>query len=145
MWLELLAEYCAVSDAIAAAQPEQARLAGVRWNGGPTAPLCGHAGRRGQDTRENGRRWLYAVSHGNQGHCGRGGAWLSRPCCRSARRGAGVGCDRYFSSVGSFDKHRREGRCLTEEEMTARGMLVNARGYWVSSEFTRDVSSWGQA
>lgn len=50
------------------------------------------------------------------------------------------GCDRYFSSVGSFDKHRREGRCLTEDEMTARGMLVNARGYWVSSEFTRDVS-----
>lgn len=50
------------------------------------------------------------------------------------------GCDRYFSSVGSFDKHRREGRCLTEAEMLARGMLVNARGYWVSSEFTRDVS-----
>lgn len=50
------------------------------------------------------------------------------------------GCDRYFSSVGSFDKHRREGRCLTEAEMLARGMLVNARGYWVGSEFTRDVA-----
>ncbi|MBP9897774.1 MAG: hypothetical protein KBF28_05335 [Gemmatimonadales bacterium] len=30
VWLELLSEYCAVCDAIAAAQPEQARLAGVR-------------------------------------------------------------------------------------------------------------------
>lgn len=45
------------------------------------------------------------------------------------------GCDRYFASVGSFDKHRREGRCLTEAVMRERGMLVNARGYWVSEEY----------
>lgn len=45
------------------------------------------------------------------------------------------GCDRYFSSVGAFDKHRREGRCLSEAEMTERGMLVNARGYWVSEAY----------
>lgn len=48
------------------------------------------------------------------------------------------GCDRYFSSVGSFDKHRRDGRCLTPDEMAARGMLVNARGYWISSQLDRE-------
>lgn len=49
------------------------------------------------------------------------------------------GCDRYFSSVGAFDKHRRDGACLSETEMTARGMLVNGRGYWVSESY----AGWG--
>lgn len=42
------------------------------------------------------------------------------------------GCARYFSSVGAFDKHRRDGACLSEAEMIARGMVVNGKGYWVS-------------
>lgn len=45
------------------------------------------------------------------------------------------GCGRYFSSVGAFDKHRREGACLSETEMLGRGMVVNDRGYWVSEQW----------
>lgn len=60
------------------------------------------------------------------------------------------GCGCYFNSTHAFDKHRvgewgsqknprANRRCLTEAEMLARGMVQNARGWWISekSEFVR--------
>lgn len=47
------------------------------------------------------------------------------------------GCKAYFNSGYAFDKHRRgehghDRRCLTAEEMTAKGMSVNADGFWIT-------------
>jgi hypothetical protein len=47
------------------------------------------------------------------------------------------GCKGYFNSSYAFDKHRRgehghDRRCLTPEEMLAKGMSVNADGYWIT-------------
>ena len=52
-------------------------------------------------------------------------------------------CGEYFNSTFAFDKHRVGKhdlaashfgrRCLTEAEMTARGMARNQRGFWISS------------
>jgi hypothetical protein len=49
------------------------------------------------------------------------------------------GCDRYFASVAAFDKHRREGGCLTEAEMLGRGMSVNDKGYWVTQAWSEQI------
>jgi hypothetical protein len=48
------------------------------------------------------------------------------------------GCKAYFNSSFAFDKHRTgehgvDRRCMTEQEMTDRGMAKNAAGYWVSA------------
>jgi len=40
------------------------------------------------------------------------------------------GCSRLFRSAHGFDKHRFEGRCLTEEEMRGKGMEPNEEGLW---------------
>ena len=46
-------------------------------------------------------------------------------------------CGRYFKSVFAFDKHligtgsNTEPRCLTDAEMRDKGMVKNAKGYWV--------------
>ena len=47
------------------------------------------------------------------------------------------GCDQYFNSNKAFDKHRRgqpghDRRCLTPEEMLAKGMSLNIYGFWVT-------------
>lgn len=46
-------------------------------------------------------------------------------------------CKEYFNSVAAFDKHRtgrpEERRCMTEEEMRAKGMDKNQVGYWVTA------------
>lgn len=48
------------------------------------------------------------------------------------------GCKQFFNSTLAFSKHRigeHEGsqrRCMTTDEMTAKGMAVNSRGWWVS-------------
>lgn len=47
------------------------------------------------------------------------------------------GCSQYFNSNLAFDMHRtgRHGhdrRCMTTPEMTAKGMSVNAAGFWIS-------------
>mgnify|MGYP003647016570 CR=1 FL=1 len=42
------------------------------------------------------------------------------------------GCNKYFNSVAAFEKHRRKGVCLTTEDMTAREMEINKRGYWIT-------------
>lgn len=51
-------------------------------------------------------------------------------------------CGEYFGSVNGFDRHRTGKyemtppnygrRCLTPEEMTAKKMRQNERGFWVS-------------
>jgi len=48
------------------------------------------------------------------------------------------GCKAYFNSTAAFDKHRagdhgKDRRCLTEPEMLAKGMALNAAGFWVGS------------
>lgn len=48
------------------------------------------------------------------------------------------GCMAYFNSTFAFDKHRtgeygKDRRCLTTDEMTAKGMSINAAGFWISS------------
>jgi hypothetical protein len=47
-------------------------------------------------------------------------------------------CGQLFNSTFAFDKHRtgefgKDRRCLTTDEMKAKGMAVNAAGFWVSS------------
>lgn len=46
-------------------------------------------------------------------------------------------CGQRFNSLSAFDAHRRgrhgpERRCLTAEDLTARGWLVNAAGFWIT-------------
>jgi len=63
------------------------------------------------------------------------------------------GCKRYFNSNTAFEMHRtgRHGvdrRCMTEEEMTAKGMLMNATSFWVSKSndrFNKEISDDTQA
>jgi uncharacterized C2H2 Zn-finger protein len=55
-------------------------------------------------------------------------------------------CDKLFKSVKAFDKHRTgeygvNRRCLTEEEMLAKGMSKNRRGFWITQSF--DVDAYG--
>jgi hypothetical protein len=49
------------------------------------------------------------------------------------------GCKKYFNSTFAFDKHRIgqfgiDRRCMTTEEMEAKGMCVNAHGFWVGKQ-----------
>jgi len=51
------------------------------------------------------------------------------------------GCKTFFNSTFAFDKHRRgehgiDRRCLTAEEMQAKGMSQNAAGFWISAAMT---------
>ena len=47
-----------------------------------------------------------------------------------------TGCDRLFNSTRAFDRHRAgehaqgRRRCLTPDEMLARGMVLGADGFW---------------
>ncbi|RYE43948.1 MAG: hypothetical protein EOP24_26225 [Hyphomicrobiales bacterium] len=55
------------------------------------------------------------------------------------------GCKTYFNSTAAFDKHRRgehgvDRHCLTDEQMTAKGMAKNAAGFWVGSPMPDDRS-----
>ena len=48
------------------------------------------------------------------------------------------GCKVYFNSTTAFDKHRvgefgGGRRCLSEDEMLAKGMVLGASGFWVGS------------
>jgi hypothetical protein len=55
------------------------------------------------------------------------------------------GCSEHFNSTFAFDKHRagafgKDRRCLTPEEMEAKGMGKNSAGFWISSPMPQDVS-----
>jgi hypothetical protein len=48
------------------------------------------------------------------------------------------GCHRFFNSTAAFDKHRigmhgKDRRCMTAEEMIAKGMDKNSDGYWITA------------
>lgn len=63
------------------------------------------------------------------------------------------GCKRYFNSNIAFEKHRTgkhgvDRRCMTEEEMTAKGMSLNAKSFWISESndrFNEEISDDTQA
>ena len=48
------------------------------------------------------------------------------------------GCKQYFNSTHAFDKHRtgdhgKNRRCLTSDEMIAKGMILGDDGFWRGS------------
>ena len=48
------------------------------------------------------------------------------------------GCKAYFNSTFAFDKHRtgehgKDRRCLTADEMQAKGMSIDGAGFWISA------------
>lgn len=49
-----------------------------------------------------------------------------------------AGCGERFNSTRAFDKHRADAdssrRCLSAAEMQAKGMALNARGFWITSK-----------
>jgi hypothetical protein len=52
------------------------------------------------------------------------------------------GCKQYFNSNTAFEMHRtgRHGidrRCMTRDEMTAKGMSLNAQSFWISERNER--------
>jgi hypothetical protein len=60
-------------------------------------------------------------------------------------------CDEFFNSTAAFEKHRvgtygtgttlHARRCLTPDEMRARGMDQNASGWWVTERMsTGDIA-----
>ena len=50
------------------------------------------------------------------------------------------GCKQYFNSNGAFDKHRTgkhgvDRRCMTPDEMIAKGMSKNKKDMWITESF----------
>lgn len=60
-------------------------------------------------------------------------------------------CGEFFNSVSMFDLHRvgsyatfaKDRRCLTADEMLAKGYLKNAAGFWISEAYRRRADSRG--
>ena len=56
-----------------------------------------------------------------------------------------AGCSEYFNSTLAFEKHRvgehkdNGRRCLTAEEMIAKKMALNAKGFWVSEAYPTEL------
>lgn len=55
-------------------------------------------------------------------------------------------CSEYFNSNAAFSKHRHgdfgiDRRCMTVEEMQAKGMAVNRAGFWVTALMPESVLS----
>jgi hypothetical protein len=54
-------------------------------------------------------------------------------------------CNQMFTSLSAFDLHRtgkfkrKMRRCLTEQEMRARGMVQNAKGWWMRAAFDGEL------
>lgn len=63
-------------------------------------------------------------------------------CKLTGRRCQCSACGEFFNSCSLFDRHRvgshaneaRERRCLSRNEMTARGWSVNSSGFWIRSQ-----------
>jgi len=56
-----------------------------------------------------------------------------------ARRNQCSGCKVFFNSARPFERHRigKHGvdrRCMTADEMIAKGMSINEAGYWIASK-----------
>ena len=60
-------------------------------------------------------------------------------------------CGEHFNSTGMFDRHRigsfanhaADRRCLTPDEMRAKGYLTNSAGYWIRESHRRRADSSG--
>ncbi len=48
-------------------------------------------------------------------------------------------CGEYFRSVRAFDTHRIGGNCRSKAQMKARGMSVNAKGYWITQKYESGI------
>lgn len=64
----------------------------------------------------------------------------------SGERNQCAGCDELFNSVSAFDLHRTGPygggrRCLSPEEMRAKGMGVNLAGFWIERSMRADERS----
>ena len=51
-------------------------------------------------------------------------------------------CGKYFNSTGAFEKHRTgkhgiDRRCMTTEEMIAKGMILREDGFWIGEKMRR--------
>ena len=62
----------------------------------------------------------------------------------SGQRNQCRGCNEYFKSNLAFDKHRtgnhgHDRRCLTIDEMLAKGMVKNARGFWITKPYDNTI------
>ncbi|HQR98138.1 MULTISPECIES: hypothetical protein [unclassified Polaromonas] len=56
------------------------------------------------------------------------------------------GCKEYFNSSFAFNKHRHgdhgiDRRCMTVDEMQAKGMSKNAAGFWISAAMPDAVTA----
>lgn len=54
------------------------------------------------------------------------------------------GCKQYFNSNYAFDMHRRgeygvDRRCLTPDELFAKGMAINDAGFWTSRPYNPNI------
>lgn len=63
------------------------------------------------------------------GHCGKGYGNGGGHC---------TGCHESFNSDTAFDKHRTGDydtgrRCMTADEMTAKGMSKNSKDWWITA------------
>lgn len=59
------------------------------------------------------------------------------------------GCGEFFNSTFAFDKHRtgdfgKNRRCLTPDEMRAKGMSKNAAGFWISAAMPAELMNHDQ-
>lgn len=57
-------------------------------------------------------------------------------------------CHEYFNSTGMFDRHRigsyaDDRRCLSPDEMQAKGYLKNSAGFWIREAHRRRADSSG--
>ena len=77
--------------------------------------------------------------------------------CRSARNGRALrgdhnecpACLLKFNSTAAFDMHRtgtfgRDRRCMSEAEMLADGMALNADGWWVTKAYDGPARARGE-
>lgn len=66
----------------------------------------------------------------------------------TGQRNACPTCKLHFNGNAAFDKHRTgtfgiDRRCMTIDEMTAKGMAQNATGWWVTA--LNPNQTWGRA
>jgi len=54
------------------------------------------------------------------------------------------GCKEYFNSIKAFDMHRTgkhgvDRRCMTVDEMTEKGMSLNASEFWITEKKSQQL------
>ena len=51
-------------------------------------------------------------------------------------------CGLFFKSIKGFDMHRRDGKCLSTQEMRDKGMDTNKTGHWISRKMASDPTGF---